>query len=325
MVSPPDNIDTALCTWYLDRSLLDGEWLDYRATGFGVAIVDRDGSLLAFGLGCPPTWCATAAAAETWALVVALRLSPYPPQLRTDCLSLLTSALDAHRACGANRSLARAWSMIRTALDGDTAVLVRDGRLVWLPAHQTTAAIGVQLLSNKRRFSAIDWRANRLVDALAKLAASERRAPVAIIRLLKSAKAAALHAAALLGQMTHAANNHRIIDTRPDGSQVTRVVRDSQDPEARPQRDLVRAPKQQPCPPSPEMPLASRMLPELAVLGRKRPSPSAWSRAGKMFAKRMRIQEDVATQRRVDAIASTLVEPPADRPSASQRILDVHR
>ena len=57
-------------------------------------------------------------------------------------------------------------------MDGSINRLAKDGLLVWMPAHQTSAAIGVQTLSNGDKLSATDWRANRLVDALAKQAAA---------------------------------------------------------------------------------------------------------------------------------------------------------
>ena len=57
-------------TWYCDGSMLNGRWKAIRATGFGIAVVSMLGVLLAYGLGCPPSWCATAAAAEAWAVQV---------------------------------------------------------------------------------------------------------------------------------------------------------------------------------------------------------------------------------------------------------------
>ena len=56
----------------------------------------------------------------------------------------------------------------------------------------------------------LGWRANRLVDALAEIAAAHDAAPSKVVRFLKKADAAAAHAACLLGIVTHAANNHLI-------------------------------------------------------------------------------------------------------------------
>jgi hypothetical protein len=75
----------------------------------------------------------------------------------------------------------------------------------------------------------VDWRANRLVDKLAKLAAEELQAHKDTLRLLASSEAASAHAACLLGLVTHAANNHREVTQRGDGSMVSRKLRDSSD------------------------------------------------------------------------------------------------
>ena len=65
-LEPPDDINDAI--WYLDGSMLNGEWADFRAVGFAIVVVSRSRELLAYGSGGPPHWCNTAAAAEAWAL-----------------------------------------------------------------------------------------------------------------------------------------------------------------------------------------------------------------------------------------------------------------
>ncbi len=338
MVSPPEEVDVASCVWYLDGSLLDGEWVEYRATGFGLAVVALDGRLVAFGRGCPPGWCTTAAAAEAWALATALTLSPFPPQLRTDCQALLTTAEEgAQKALAANRPLARAWAVIAAALDGDLANLTREQKLVWLPAHQTTAAIGERLLSNGRLFSAIDWRANRLVDALAKKAAAEQQAPAAITRLLGRAKAAVRHAAALLGEVTHAANNHSTNVTGPDGLVQVKVVRDAMPRPARGHSATQEQRRTPPPPPAPaELPSSCSICLPASLGGdegeHKRRPPCSWSTAAREVAKRRRAEDAAATLRRVDEIAAHAASQTASlehsssassRPTASERIQGV--
>ena len=192
-------------TWYCDGSLIDGKWAAIRCSGFGIAAVSNQGDLLAYGLGWPPSWCDTAAAAEAWALLEVLLHCPFTPSIRTDCQALLSTAT-AGTTCATHhdRPLARVWSMIAHAADGDVADLVNSGKLVWMPAHKSHHAIGNALLSNGNALSATDWRANRLVDCLAKAAAKILAAPSSVSAFLRSADAAAAHAACLLGVVTHA-------------------------------------------------------------------------------------------------------------------------
>ena len=188
-------------TWYMDGSMLLGKWSQFRTTGFGLAVVSKDGDLLAFGLGQPPSWCTTAAAAEAWVLLLVLNMTVQPPNMRTDCLSLITTAqAGVESATAAHRPLARIWSQIAMTMDGSLQALCNHDNLVWQPAHLAPTAIGVAKLSNGRRLSPVDWRANRLVDALAKKAASRGLAPNAVIRALEGSSALVTHAALVLGR-----------------------------------------------------------------------------------------------------------------------------
>ena len=121
--------------------------------------------------------------------------------------------------------------MIGTKLDGNIEVLVQDGLLVWMPAHQPLAAIGTKRMSNGKLLTAVDWRSNRLVDVLAKQAAATREAPRAVYLLLESAQAAVRHASALLGRVTVAANHHEVSTTQGDGTEKVVVQRDAQQPD----------------------------------------------------------------------------------------------
>ena len=313
-------------TWYLDGSLLDGEWVDFRATGFGIVVAAQDGSIVGYGRGCPPSWCSTAAAAETWALATALQLSAFPPQLRTDCQALLAVAEGGmQKATGADKHLARAWRLIAHFLDGDTASLSREGRLVWMPAHQSVAAIGEKRLSNGRVLSTVDWRANRLADALAKQAAASRQGKLDVLRMLHSGKVAVRHAAALLGQVTHASNNHRVVTLAADGSQHVTILRDSQS----------RAPGRQmqgaSCStatrlagvtaPEPPLQFAADILARVTA-----PEPTkrkaAADRTRVEVAKRRRLQEQALLQRRVEEVAAHSTQPAT---SATERMAGVRQ
>ena len=125
------------------------------------------------------------------------------------------------------KPLARIWKTIAYALDGNVTVLATEGLLTWLPAHQTFAGVGVRELSKGHKMSVLDWRANRLVDALAKQAAAKHQLPAAIVRRLDSATCATKHAAMLLGQVTHAANNHRVEVVDSNGIASTKLMRDA--------------------------------------------------------------------------------------------------
>ena len=70
LVAPSSDCDVQH-TWYMNGSMLDGRWIEYRAVGFAIVVVAADHSLAAYGMGVPPSWCRTAASAETWALHIA--------------------------------------------------------------------------------------------------------------------------------------------------------------------------------------------------------------------------------------------------------------
>ena len=215
--------------WYFDGSMLHGRWRALRVTGMAVVVATPRGQLLGYGVGRPPTWVETAAAAEAWALATLLRLSPCPPPLRTDCLALIQTARGGLQAATHHsRPLARVWGMIGHALDGNIQCLADDGTLVWFPAHLTWRAVGEARGSNGERMSATDWRANRLADRLAKAVAREAQAPKGTVELFESSDLATAHAAALLGVVTRASNAHEVLVTTEDGSSKVELRRDSE-------------------------------------------------------------------------------------------------
>ena len=226
----PNDQRLTTATWYFDGSMLHRQWKALRVTGFGVAIVSQHGDLLAYGLGWPPSWCSTAAAAETWALQFILRATPFPPTMKTDCLSLLaTCRLGSKRATHHSRVLARVWVAISEAMDIDITALHEQGNLVWVPAHKSIKCVGEAKCSDGTRLSMIDWRANRLVDMLAKIAAGHLQASEHTTQLLTSIDAAVSYSACLLGVVTHAANNLHTTVTLDGGKEVNKVLRDSAD------------------------------------------------------------------------------------------------
>ena len=230
ITDPHSNPEASKAIWYFDGSMLFGRCRLLRSTGFGIAVVSELGSLLGYGLGWPPSWCTTAAAAEAWALSVVLVQCPFPPQMRTDCLALLTTAqMGTHKALHHSRPLARIWRIISNALDTDISSLLDGDLLAWFPAHKSLSAIGELKGSNGKRLSPVDWRANRLVDKLAKAAAEAAQPSEHTRKLVLSADAAAGHAAGLLGTITHAANNFEVCDIDEHGAVSRKVLRDSSD------------------------------------------------------------------------------------------------
>ena len=301
----PNDDDPELtgATWYCDGSLLNGRWKELRVTGFGIVVATRAGRLLGYGLGWPPSWCSTAAAAEAWALQTVISVCPFPPDMRTDCESLLkTASAGTQHATKASRPLARVWRLIADTMGTDVSTLMTTGLLVWVPAHLSHSAVGEAKLSDGSRLTPVDWRANRLVDKLAKIAAGAHCEPQNVLDLVESLDAATAHAAALLGIVTHTSNNHRVTEVDELGNLISHIKRDSTDkpknkraPAARPVPVPAAAPCMQPVPPKERTP---------------------WKPPRKeTAAARERREQHEAVNRRVEAIGSTL------RPRASASTL----
>jgi len=145
-------------------------------------------------------------------------------------MSILTTAMAGTKAATHHsRPLARVWVRIAQILGVDVATLVIGGKLVWIPAHKSASAVGESKLSNGDRMSYVDWRANRLVDLLAKAAAEHLSSSRGVLNMLTSAEAAAAHAACCLGIVTHAANNHKVEALGEGGKVITKLLRDSVD------------------------------------------------------------------------------------------------
>ena len=73
----------------------------------------------------------------------------------------------------------------------------------------------------------VDWRANRLVDILAKKGTAAHVPNDDVVALLKSATVLTRHLAAQLGETTFIANNFKSEVQLEDGSWMTKVLRDS--------------------------------------------------------------------------------------------------
>jgi hypothetical protein len=214
--------------WYIDGSLFNGLKPFAKRTGFGVVVTSSCGDLLAYGNGVPPDWVKDASGAEAWALAVVLRMCPALPDTTTDCLNLVRG-LESGRAAvtDAASPLARIWADIFRSLDDECCQQRTITNLRWMPAHGAQHSIGVATKSDGVAISPLDWRANRLVDALAKLAAQESKVPKEALELADSATAAVSFAMAKLGAVTHAANHFPVETVLPDGTITKSLKRDS--------------------------------------------------------------------------------------------------
>ena len=148
--------------------------------------------------------------------------------------------------------------------------MVSSGKLVWLPAHKSHTAIGEATLGDGTRLTVADWRANRLVDILAKTAAAQLQVPSSVAAMLRSADAAAAHAACFLGVVTHAANNHKTVQLTEGGNSVTVTLRDSSD---RPKGGSGRTGTDSRAKPPRQLPAPSRPAPSSSVLPWTPPTP----------------------------------------------------
>ena len=161
----PDTTRTVV-TWYTDGSSGNPTCPELSRMGFAVVVVSDSGELIAFGAGIPPSHVTDSGMAEAWALWKVIEMCPHTPRIVTDCLTLLNVAECGTALATNGRSPnARIWRLIARAMDGDVTKL--KDCLVWMPAHQSTAAISCRYKSNGHRLNSMDYRANRLVDKLA--------------------------------------------------------------------------------------------------------------------------------------------------------------
>ncbi len=225
LLPPPDHIPSD-ARWFVDGSLFDESRRFARRTGFAIVIVSASGTLLAFGNGVPPCWVQDAAGAELWAFVVVAKLCCFFPLVVTDCKSILDTLIGGYaNATAPHRRLARAWALLGQALDQNFTQAAEC--TLWMPSHGPIHSIGRALASDLKPITPIMWRANRLVDILAKGAASPLRVPSWATKAVATVATLVEYHIAHLAVVTHAANNHKIDTVKPDGTVGHTTVRDS--------------------------------------------------------------------------------------------------
>ena len=226
---PPDPCRRDL-VWYVDGSGFNTRWAELATYGFGIAVVSDKGDLVAWGNGVPPQWTASASDAEAWAVATVLSLMPAVPKMVTDCLAILQVARAGMKKAGAAAMpLARVWGHLARLLDDDLSPLA-NGQLKWMPAHTSHKTFRQHCRSDGKSLSSVDWRANRLVDVLAKAAAEQHAAPTSTTNFLRDAEALVRFKAGMLGCVTHAANNCHVTAVGSDGITRTTVKRDATQP-----------------------------------------------------------------------------------------------
>ena len=208
-------------TWFIDGSMFDGihDFGIRRRTGFAIVIVSAQHDLLACGRGMPPNWVKDAAGAEAWAFAVMLRMCPTVPRTTTDCLNIVkTIAGGRGKATAASSPLARIWATAFDILDDMECTAEDFEKVAWMPAHRGQDTIGQVVASEGRILTALEWWANRLVDALAKSAASPHRLAPEVRKLVETAAEALEYSLAKLGAVTYAANHYKIEVILADGT-----------------------------------------------------------------------------------------------------------
>ena len=119
--------------------------------------------------------------------------------------------------------LARIWRMLVQRLDtpGDWRALSRC--VIWMPSHGSRESIGIEERSDGQVVSRVDWRANRLADAHAKLAVAPYLLAEDTITMIKQRRCLVEKVLVRIGRVTAAAN-HFFEEVVVDGV-VKRVIR----------------------------------------------------------------------------------------------------
>ena len=122
------------------------------------------------------------------------------PNVVTDCLGILETMKRGAAAATDAKAFARLWRLVAGCLDGafDTA----SHSLVWMPSHGSRASHGAAQKSNHTPVSELDWRANRLVDQVAKAAAGGSRV-TAVCKQVDAAASGFRFLAARVGVATY--------------------------------------------------------------------------------------------------------------------------
>ena len=227
LLEPPEIMPDDV-RFYVDGSAMDPTLKFFTSVGFAIVVVAFDGALLGVALGTPPSWIRDSAGAEAWAVYTVLAMSVAFPNIVTDCLGIINGLAEGRtKAAAPCRSLARVWSMIYNTLDAEVIDSALQARVTWMPSHGSRLTIGSRDKSDGQAVTTIDWRANRLADAVAKAAAVENRFAASSRILLQRTITAYERALVELAVVTLAANTHEVVVPDPNGGFIRKCQRDS--------------------------------------------------------------------------------------------------
>ena len=239
--------------WYTDGSLVDGAWAELATAAAAIVVTSGDGDLVAIAEIALPSCVRSAPAAEAAAVVIVLSMCPVPPRTFTDCKVVVdTTAQGTVMATAASSPLAGYMRRAAVVLGDDLGVLTSRKRLVWIPAHLSRAKALRAVRSDGEPVCLRDWRANRLVDVVAKRAALARAVPRRDVQKVRVAAGLLRIEAGILGVVTQAANNFKRTVVTASGVTVTTVERDATKANVRPENVAARPWRKRVAAPPPE-------------------------------------------------------------------------
>ena len=142
---------------YPDGSFRDGFAPELGREGWGFAILDKNGGVVAAAYGIPPPWVKGIAGAEAWALYQALLITiPALNEYWHDCLPV-TRAMWKGPAVATNPKnvLARVHGLMHGLLEESDL-----DRIGWVPSHRIDTELGVARRSDWGLVTAIDIKGN---------------------------------------------------------------------------------------------------------------------------------------------------------------------
>lgn len=203
VVKPRDDAMTVKARFYTDGSRIDEKHQETLRVGWSFIAVGENREVIASARGTPPEWVIDIPGAEAWALVQAAMHAELGSDFRSDCQPCVNEVeAGPTEACKATKPLARVMSILHFALDD-----YRKGSVVWMPAFEGIAAVGVKELPNGEKLARADVSANKMADEQAKIAAHEFRTSERLRQDLKQYDENMRDAAWWLGMVTWEANH----------------------------------------------------------------------------------------------------------------------